>query len=157
MTGTSTCRNVAAVLAVLVLWSGVHHVAIAATAGAPPGEGVADVVTPEDRLRRNKVEPARGIGNSEFRRQQSRALKGDRQAALLVAKMFQNGSNGAPRDEDRMVQWLLHASSLNNGTASYELYQHYLKKKLDRDAVFFENRAREQGFVPPARVDPRRG
>jgi TPR repeat protein len=71
--------------------------------------------------------------------------------------MYKSGSNGVPRDERQMVQWLLHASSLKSGAASYQLYQYYLELKLDRDAVFFENRAIEQGFTPPPRLDPRRG
>ena len=114
-------------------------------------------VAPEERLKRNQVSALGGVGDAEFRKAQASALAGDGEAALRVAQMFGEGSNGVPRDEARRLQWLLHASTLNNGAASYRLYQHYLEQKLDRDAVFFENRAREQGFVPPPRLDPRRG
>jgi hypothetical protein len=71
--------------------------------------------------------------------------------------MFRAGSNGVPKDEKRMLQWLLHASQLSNGAASYQLYQYFLDQRLDRDAVYFENRAIDQGFTPPPRLDPRRG
>jgi TPR repeat protein len=135
-------------------------VATAATAGAAPrveSGGDTDVISPEERLKRNQVSAAGDVGDSEFRKEQAKGLAGDKDAALRVAQMYKSGSNGVPRDDRRMLQWLLHASSLNNGAASYQLYQHYLDLKLDRDAVFFENRAVEQGFTPPPRLDPRRG
>ena len=131
--------------------------ALAAAANPTAASAAADpAVSPEDRLKRNKVSALRGKGDAEFVKAQSLALAGDGEAALRIAQMFGDGSNGVARDEGRRLQWLLHASSLNNAAASYRLYQHYLEQKLDRDAVFFENRAREQGFVPPPRVDPRR-
>jgi TPR repeat protein len=132
----------------------------AATQGAAPrveSGADSDVMSPEDRLKRNQVGPASDVGDGDFRKEQAKGLEGDKDAALRVAQMYKSGSNGVPRDERRMLQWLLHASSLNNGAASYQLYQHYLDLKLDRDAVFFENRAVEQGFNPPVRLDPRRG
>jgi TPR repeat protein len=131
----------------------------AAAGAAPRVESGADtdVISPEERLKRNRVSTAGDIGDPEFRKEQAKGLDGDKDAALRVAQMYRSGSNGVPRDERRMLQWLLHASSLNNGAASYQLYQHYLDLKLDRDAVFFENRAVEQGFTPPPRLDPRRG
>src|SRR5687768_161497 len=89
-----------------------------------------------------------GFGDADFRNAQARALEGDRNAAYRVALMFREGSNGVPRDERRMVRWLRHASELDNGAASYQLYLHYLARGLDRDAVRYENRALRQGFVP---------
>jgi TPR repeat protein len=97
------------------------------------------------------------IGDVEFHAVEARARAGDKDAALRLAQMFQRGSNGLPRDEHRMVQWLRHASNLQNGRASYLLYLHYLEKGLDRDALFFERRAVEQGYVPPPRLEHRRG
>jgi len=136
-----------------------HGVSPAVAAAPSPTAGVEidPGLAPEDRLKRNKVSALSGRGDAEFAKVQARALAGDAEAALRMAHMFGEGTNGIARDEGRRLQWLLHASSLNNGAASYRLYQHYLEQKLDRDAVFFENRAREQGFVPPPRVDPRRG
>jgi TPR repeat protein len=98
-----------------------------------------------------------GIGDAVFRSAQASALEGDKNAAYRVALMFREGSNGAPRDERRMVRWLRHASELDHGMASYQLYLHYVARGLDREAVRYENRALRQGFVPPPRLDARRG
>lgn len=133
--------------------------AAAPTRGAEQnGSAQADqALPPEERLKRNQVTADNGIGNAEFQSDQNKGVGGDRDAAFRVAQMFRTGGNGVPRDERRMVQWLLHASALNHGAASYQLYQYYLELRLDRDAVFFENRALEQGYTPPPRLDPRRG
>src|SRR5687768_3320772 len=56
-------------------------------------------VSPEDRLKRNKVSALRGKGDAEFVKAQSLALAGDGEAALRVAQMFSDGSNGVARDE----------------------------------------------------------
>jgi TPR repeat protein len=144
--------------AALILSLGSAQLAIAASApAAADAAGPGEHLTPEERLRRNQVSAAGDIGDSEFRKEQGKGLGGDREAALRVAQMFRSGSNGVPKDERRMLQWLLHASSLNNGAASYQLYQYFLDQRLDREAVFFENRAIEQGYTPPPRLDPRRG
>jgi len=103
------------------------------------------------------LQPEAGIGDGWFRSEQARALEGDKDAAYRVALMFREGSNGVPQDERRMLRWMRHASELDNGIASYQLYLHYLARGLDRDAVRYENRALRQGFVPPPRLDPRRG
>lgn len=103
------------------------------------------------------MQPETGFGDSAFRNTQAKALDGDKDAALRVAQMFKEGSNGVPRDERRMVRWLRHASELDNAFASYQLYLHYLARGLDRDAVRYENRALRQGFIPPPRLDNRRG
>lgn len=160
-------RNPAITGAALVLAVGlalVLAVGLAEPAAAPlshaehgaaaPAE---QTTAPHERLKRNQVTPEGGLGDDDFRRDQTRAVSGDRDAAFRVAQMYRNGSNGVPLDERRMVQWLLHASSLSHGAASYQLYQYYLDLRLDRDAVFFENRALEQGYTPPPRLNPRRG
>jgi len=98
-----------------------------------------------------------GIGDKDFRVDQQSALSGDREAAVRVARMFQKGTNNVPRDEKRMVQWLRRASDLKHAAASYELYLYYLDRGLDREALRYEKRALDQGFVPPPRLDPRRG
>jgi TPR repeat protein len=96
------------------------------------------------------------IGDSAFRAEQEKGANGDPHAALRVAEIYKRGASGVAPDERRMVQWLLHASALNNGAASYQLYQYYLQLGLDREAVFFENRAISQGYTLPVRLDPRR-
>jgi hypothetical protein len=108
-------------------------------------------------LERDDVTPEPGAGDDEFRREQSKALQGDRHAAMRVAGMYADGSNGVARDERRMVQWLKHASVLDHGAASYQLYLYYLARGLDRDAVRYERRALRQGYTIPARLDNRRG
>jgi TPR repeat protein len=108
-------------------------------------------------LKPTELHPDLGIGDRDFRVDQTSAMNGDQEAALRVARMFQRGTNGVPRDERRMVLWLRRASDLNNGSASYELYLHYLKQGLDREALRYEKRALDQGYTPPPRLDPRRG
>ena len=152
-------RTTASILGTALLaatFIGFGH-AMAATATPAADAAAPEQITPEERLKRNQVSAARDVGDDEFRKEQDKALSGDREAALKVAQMFKTGSNSVPKDERRMLQWLLQASSLNNGAASYQLFQYYLDQKLDRDAVFFENRAIDQGFTPPPRLDPRRG
>jgi len=106
---------------------------------------------------RNRVQIEKEIGNAEFQADQAKALDGDKDAAYRVGQMFELGSNGVPRDERKMVQWLRHASELKNGIASYQLYLHYRDRQMDRDAVRYENLARDQGYTPPPRLDTRRG
>ena len=150
-------RKITTLLGAAALALGIFGAGAAAAAAVPAPPEAGDQVSAEERLKRNQVSADSGIGDGDFRKEQEKGLGGDREAALRVAQMFKTGSNGVPRDERRMLQWLMHASTLNNGAASYQLYQYYLEQKLDRDAVFFENRAIEQGFTPPPRVDPRRG
>ena len=107
--------------------------------------------------RRNRVQIEQEVGDAEYRSDQAKALDGDKDAAFRVAQMFERGSNAVPKDERKMVQWLRHASELRNGIASYQLYLYYRDRQMDRDAVRFENLARDQGYTPPPRLDTRRG
>lgn len=111
----------------------------------------------ENATRRNRVQIEQSVGDAEFREEQAKALDGDKDAAFRVAQIFEAGSHGVARDERRMVQWLRHASELRNGIASYQLYVYYRDRQMDRDAVRYENLAREQGYTPPPRLDTRRG
>jgi TPR repeat protein len=85
------------------------------------------------------------------------ASNGDTNAMVQLAQMYRTGANGLPRDERQMVVWLRRASELENATASYALYLHYLHLGLDRQAVHYENIAIRQGYALPPRLDPRRG
>jgi hypothetical protein len=114
-------------------------------------------VVSEAATQRNRVQIDTKIGDNEFKTDQAKALDGDKDAAFRVAQMFELGTNGVPADERRMVQWLRHASELKNGIASYKLYNYYNTRGMDRDAVRYENIAREQGFTPPARLSNIRG
>jgi hypothetical protein len=113
---------------------------------------VSDVAT-----QRTRVQAETNIGDAEFRADQAKALDGDKDAAYRVGQMFANGTNGVPRDERRMVQWMRHAAELKNGIAAYQLSLHYRNRGLDREAVRYENLAREHGYTPPPRLDTRRG
>jgi hypothetical protein len=114
-------------------------------------------VLSEAATQRNRVQIETTLGDSEFKADQAKALDGDKDAAFRVAQMFERGANGLPREERRMVQWLRHASELKNGIASYQLYLYYRDRLMDREAVRYENIAREQGYTAPARLDTRRG
>ena len=109
-------------------------------------------VLSEAATQRNRVQIDQTIGDNEFRTDQAKALDGDKDAAFRLAQMFERGSNGVSVDERRMVQWLRHASELKSGIASYRLYQFYLSKGIDREAVRYETRAKEQGYVLPERL-----
>lgn len=108
-------------------------------------------------IQRNRVQIDGAVGDAEFREDQAKALDGDKDAAFRVAGMFEQGTNGVQRDDRRMVQWLRHASELRNGIASYRLYLHFRDRQMDREAVRYENLARQQGYTPPPRLDTRRG
>src|SRR5687768_13802778 len=118
--------RVSRALAAAVFTLAIVHAPVLVAAVAPEAAPASadQQFTPEERLKRNQVSAEAAIGDGEFRAQQQKGLSGDREAAYRVAQMFKAGSNGVPRDEKRMVQWLLHASSLNHGAASYQLYQY---------------------------------
>lgn len=96
-------------------------------------------------------------GDKRFLGQYAMALAGDREAMVEVARMYGRGTNGVARDERVMVDWLRQASQMQHAGASYLLYQYYLERGLDRDALRYEALALRQGYVLPARLDPRRG
>jgi TPR repeat protein len=146
-----TVSTIGAVMLAVTL--GASYVA----SGTPASSIIPAEPKPSERLSRNMVTVEKGFGDSDFLAGQTKALSGDAEAALHVAQMFRYGSNGVPQDDRRMLQWLVHASSLRNGAASYQLYKYFLERRLDRDAVFFERRALEQGYRPPPRLNPRRG
>jgi len=114
-------------------------------------------VVSEAATKRNRVQIEKDAGDAQFKADQAKALDGDKDAAYRVGQMFEQGTNGVPRDERKMVQWLRHASELKNGIASYQLYLFYRDRQMDRDAVRYENLARDQGYTPPPRLDTRRG
>lgn len=122
---------------------------VAARPAAPQAAPAAAVET--------AAEPTRGLGDERFRTHYAMALTGDREAMVEVARMYGRGSNGVVRDERQMVDWLRQASDQRHAGASYLLYLYYLDRGMDRDALRYEARALQQGYVLPARLDPRRG
>ena len=131
------------------------------TSAAPSSDSMqlrpAPALSAEAQLERDEIRPETRYGDAEFRREQASGLSGNANAAMRVAKMYAEGSNGLPRDERTMVLWLKHASVLDHGGASYQLYLYYLARGLDRDAVRYERRAVRQGYTIPVRLDNRRG
>ena len=111
----------------------------------------------EAQFEREEIRAETRLGDSEFRRDQALGLRGDAGAAMRIARMYAEGSNGVRRDERTMVLWLKHASTLDNAAASYQLYLYYLARGLDRDAIRYERRALRQGYILPVRLDNRRG
>ncbi|HEX2829103.1 MAG TPA: hypothetical protein VHP37_22330 [Burkholderiales bacterium] len=102
------------------------------------------------------VQP-RVAGDDHFRMSYAMALTGDRDAMVEVARIYSRGEHGVARDERQMVEWLRQASDRQHAGASYLLYLHYLERGMDRDALRYEALALRQGYVLPARLDPRRG
>ena len=117
----------------------------------------APALSAETQFEREDIKAETRLGDAEFRSEQARGLAGNSHAAMRVAKMYAEGSNGVPRDERAMVLWLKHASMLDHGGASYQLYLYYLARGLDRDAIRYERRAVRQGYTLPVRLDNRRG
>lgn len=111
-------------------------------------------------IRESADEPApvrSEMGDRHFGAAYALALTGDRDAMFAVARLFGGGAHGVARDERAMVEWLQRASRLEHAGASYQLYLHYLDRGMDRDALRYEALALRQGYVLPARLDPRRG
>ena len=106
----------------------------------------------KEAVERGNLPPLDNFGDEQFRNDQKSALDGDKDAARRVGFMFRNGSNGAPRDERKMVVWLRHAARLKDGIAAYELSKYYRERNLDRDAVNYENLAVSLGYTLPLRI-----
>ena len=100
----------------------------------------------------NRIQIDADIGDQQFRGDQIKALDGDKDAAYRVALAFREGTQGVPRDERKMIQWLRHASELRNGIASYTLSVYYRNRRIDREAVRYENAAVAQGYTLPERI-----
>ena len=106
----------------------------------------------------NEPAPVRTeMGDRHFGAVYALALTGDREAMFDVARIYSRGAHGVARDDRAMVEWLRRASELEHAGASYQLYLHYLDRGMDRYALRYEALALRQGYVLPARLDPRRG
>jgi hypothetical protein len=113
-------------------------------------------VISEKAAAQNRIRADTTIGDVEFRADQAKALDGDKDAALRVAYMFRDGTNGVTQSTERMVQWLRQASDLNSGIASYRLYRYYIEQKLDRQTTQYRQRFINQGYTPPPELDDRK-
>jgi hypothetical protein len=83
-----------------------------------------------------------------------RAALGDKDAALRVARIYEQRPDAAPGPyTDRYVGWLQFASKLGSDKASYELALHYRRQNQPALAATYEARAIELGFKPPPALD----
>lgn len=96
------------------------------------------------------------VGDAGFRSNLGKAVRGDKDAAYLIALAYKLGSSGVAASSRRMEQWLRFAAELGSGLASWELAEHYNYGGLVADAARFEKRAIELGYRPPFRL-PTRG
>lgn len=96
------------------------------------------------------------IGDANFRSNLGKAVRGDKDAAYLIALAYRIGTSGVVASSRRMEQWLRFAAELGSGLASWELAEHYNYGGLVADAARFEKRAIELGYRPPFRL-PTRG
>jgi TPR repeat protein len=95
-------------------------------------------------------------GDEFFREAIGKAVRGDKEAAYVLAQLFRNGRADIAPNSRRMEQWLRFSAELGNGRASWELAEHYNYVGLIADAAHFERRAIEQGYQPAVRL-PSRG
>lgn len=96
------------------------------------------------------------VGDASFRSNLGKAVRGDKDAAYLIALAYRIGTSGVAASSRRMEQWLRFAAELGSGLASWELAEHYNYGGLVADAARFEKRAIDLGYRPPFRL-PTRG
>ncbi|MBK9019605.1 MAG: hypothetical protein IPL72_06225 [Sulfuritalea sp.] len=96
------------------------------------------------------------VGNPEYRLNLDKAVRGDKNAAYLVAIAYRIGTSGVGKNLRRMEQWLHISAGLGNGLASWELAEYYNYGGRVADAARFEKRAIDLGYKPAFRL-PTRG
>lgn len=96
------------------------------------------------------------VGDARYRDNLSKAVRGDKDAAYLIALAYRIGTSGVAASSRRMEQWLRFSAELGSGLSSWELAEHYNYGGLVADAARFEKRAIELGYRPPFRL-PTRG
>lgn len=94
-------------------------------------------------------------GNQVYRGELIRAMRGSKESAYRVAKMYEKGTQGLPKDRRRTEQWMRIAAELGMGKASWEVANIYNRDGRMADAAKFETRAVRDGFVIPPRVPNR--
>lgn len=94
-------------------------------------------------------------GNQTYRYDLIQAVRGSKDSAYRVAKMYEKGTQGLPKDPHRTEQWLRIAAELGLGKASWEVANIYNRDGQMADAAKFEARAVRDGFVIPPRVPNR--
>jgi hypothetical protein len=95
-------------------------------------------------------------GDAAYRENLGKAVRGDKDAAYLIALAYRLGTSGVAASSRRMEQWLRFSAELGSGLASWELAEFYNYGGLMADAARYEKRALELGYRPPFRL-PTRG
>lgn len=96
------------------------------------------------------------VGDASYRDNLGKAVRGDKDAAYLIALAYRIGMSGVAPSSRRMEQWLRFSAELGSGLASWELAEYYNYGGLVADAARYEKRAIELGYRPPFRL-PTRG
>ncbi|MDP1609880.1 MAG: hypothetical protein Q8M11_02390 [Sulfuritalea sp.] len=96
------------------------------------------------------------IGDASYRDNLGKAVRGDKDAAYLIALAYRIGVFGVAASSRRMEQWLRFSAELGSGLASWELAEFYNYGGLVADAARYEKKAVELGYRPPFRL-PTRG
>lgn len=96
------------------------------------------------------------VGDSAYRDNLLKAVRGDKDAAYRIALSYKTGSLGVGISPRRMEQWLRFSAELGSGVASWELAEIYNNSGLVADAARFEKKALDLGYQPPIRL-PTRG
>ncbi|MDO8787712.1 MAG: hypothetical protein Q7J42_06545 [Sulfuritalea sp.] len=94
-------------------------------------------------------------GNQGYRGELIQAMRGSKDSAYRIAKMYQKGTHGLTKDSHRTEQWMRIAAELGLGKASWEVANIYNRDGQMADAAKFETRAVRDGFVIPPRVPNR--
>jgi len=107
----------------------------------------------EAKLSSDAIEES--TGNHGYRGELIQAMRGSKDSAYRIAKMYQKGTHGLPKDSHRTEQWMRIAAELGLGKASWEVANIYNRDGQMADAAKFETRAVRDGFVIPPRVPNR--
>lgn len=85
-------------------------------------------------------------GDSGFREELSKALRGDKDAAQRIGEMYRDGRNGVRKSLDRYIAWLRLSTNLGSGISSLRLYELLNDSASPGDALTFLHLAVQQGY-----------
>lgn len=96
-----------------------------------------------------------GAGDSDYRDDLVKAMRGDKDAAHRIALMYRDGTAGLKANLRRVEIWLKFSAELGNGIASWQLAEYYGANDMVGEAARYERRAVELGYRPPPRLSNR--
>jgi len=121
-------------------------------------EGAADAVkalrSNEVKLYRSAFQPRTTV--ERWLAEWHKASRGDKDAAVRIARVHLRGDGDIAADPNRYEGWLQYAAALGNGIASYELAVYYRRQGQPTPAAQYETRARDLGYTPPLSLDNQR-